>query len=129
MAPLNQPFISDRVYWLALSFLWVYRCCGVILGKPQPFQDKNDRLLPGSISEKIWGNINGLEQVRVKDNQLLASQPGMEMPFDLCPIRQDAFEVYLPSMQQPIFTTAFLRNEAGKITFMNFGYCAFQKVE
>ena len=39
---------------------------GVLLimspGKPVPFVDKNGNLLPGSISEKIHVNINGLEQ-------------------------------------------------------------------
>jgi len=39
---------------------------GVLLimspGKPVPFLDKNENLLPGSISEKIHVNINGLEQ-------------------------------------------------------------------
>jgi pimeloyl-ACP methyl ester carboxylesterase len=31
-------------------------------GKPQPFLDQNGKLLAGSISEKIFVNINGVEQ-------------------------------------------------------------------
>jgi len=31
-------------------------------GKPKPFVDENGRLLPGSISEKVFVAINGVEQ-------------------------------------------------------------------
>src|SRR6266487_3215573 len=41
---------------VGVLLLWSYP------GKPQPFVDKNGRPLPGSISEKIHVNINGVEQ-------------------------------------------------------------------
>jgi pimeloyl-ACP methyl ester carboxylesterase len=41
---------------MGLLLLWSYP------GKPEPFVDNNGKLLPGSISEKIYVNINGVEQ-------------------------------------------------------------------
>jgi len=46
--------------------LWSYP------GKPKPFVDQNGRPLPGSISEKIYVNINGVEQgmfIKSKDTR------------------------------------------------------------
>ena len=41
---------------VGLLLLWSYP------GKPKPFVDENGNLLPGSISEKIYVSINGVEQ-------------------------------------------------------------------
>jgi pimeloyl-ACP methyl ester carboxylesterase len=42
---------------IAVGVLWVYSP-----GTPKPFRDKNGKTLPGSISEKIHININGVRQ-------------------------------------------------------------------
>jgi pimeloyl-ACP methyl ester carboxylesterase len=54
---------------LSISFfllVCVFIIVGVLLafspGKPVPFLDQNGNLLPGSISEKIFVNINGVQQ-------------------------------------------------------------------
>ena len=55
------------------------------LGKPVPFLSENGKLIPGSISEKIWVNINGVEQgmfIKGKDQSkpvllFLHGGPGM----------------------------------------------------
>ncbi len=51
---------------LAVSLVSVFILVGVLLvmspGKPEPFLDEKGRPLAGSISEKIYVNINGLEQ-------------------------------------------------------------------
>ena len=50
----------------AVLFLCVLFLVGILLamspGKPQPFLDENGDVLPGSISEKIRININGVQQ-------------------------------------------------------------------
>jgi pimeloyl-ACP methyl ester carboxylesterase len=50
----------------AVLFLCVLFLVGILLamspGKPQPFLDENGDVLPGSISEKIRVNINGVQQ-------------------------------------------------------------------
>ncbi len=55
------------VMMLSILLICILILIGTLLvwsypGKPQPFLDKNGRPLPGSISEKIWVNINGLAQ-------------------------------------------------------------------
>ena len=59
---------AGRIMWIVIS---VFLACililvGVLLvlspGKPTPFVDKNGRPLAGSISEKVFVNINGVEQ-------------------------------------------------------------------
>ena len=67
----TQPFArkAGRIMLTIISLLLagILILVGVLLawsypGKPQPFVDTNGRVLPGSISEKIFVNINGVEQ-------------------------------------------------------------------
>jgi pimeloyl-ACP methyl ester carboxylesterase len=50
----------------AVLLVCVFILVGVLLvcspGKPEPFLDENGKLLAGSISEKVFVNINGVEQ-------------------------------------------------------------------
>ena len=50
----------------AVLLVCVFILVGLLLacspGKPEPFVDENGRLLAGSISEKIFVNINGVQQ-------------------------------------------------------------------
>jgi pimeloyl-ACP methyl ester carboxylesterase len=51
---------------VSVLLLWSYP------GEPKPFADKNGNLLPGSISEKIYVNINGMKQgmfIKSKDQK------------------------------------------------------------
>jgi len=58
----------------AVLFVFIFILMGVLLacspGKPEPFLDENGNPLAGSISEKVFVNINGVEQgmfIRSKD--------------------------------------------------------------
>ncbi len=59
---------AGRMIWGILSMLFVilFIGFGVLLvlspGKPEPFVDTNGRLMSGSISEKVFVNINGVKQ-------------------------------------------------------------------
>ena len=60
---------AGRMLLIIISFLLagILGLVGVLLawsypGKPEPFVDKNGNPLPGSISEKIYVTINGVEQ-------------------------------------------------------------------
>lgn len=66
----NKPFLR-KVSGVMLTISIVLLICVFILvgtflihspGKPKPFLDENGNLLSGSISEKVFVNINGLEQ-------------------------------------------------------------------
>jgi pimeloyl-ACP methyl ester carboxylesterase len=48
--------LAGMLILLGVLFAWSYP------GKPKPFVDENGRTLPGSISEKIYVDINGLKQ-------------------------------------------------------------------
>ena len=73
-----KPFVR-KVIGIMLAIPAVLLVCGCILvgvllayspGKPEPFLDENGRPLAGSISEKVFVNINGVEQgmfIRSKD--------------------------------------------------------------
>jgi pimeloyl-ACP methyl ester carboxylesterase len=60
--------MARRIALMTLALL----CAGILLligslqlwspGKPKPFLDRNGDLLSGSLSEKIWVNVNGVEQ-------------------------------------------------------------------
>ena len=63
--------VTRKVIGIMLTIPAVFLVCvfilvGVLLacspGKPEPFLDENGGPLPGSISEKIFVNINGVEQ-------------------------------------------------------------------
>ena len=65
-----KPFVR-KVIRIMLTMPVVLLVCVFILvsallafspGKPEPFLDENGRLLAGSISEKVFVNINGVEQ-------------------------------------------------------------------
>jgi pimeloyl-ACP methyl ester carboxylesterase len=68
----------------------IFILAGVLLavspGKPEPFLDENGKLLAGSISEKVFVNINGVEQgmfIKSKDSNnpvLLFVHGGRGMP-------------------------------------------------
>ncbi|MDF2593035.1 MAG: alpha/beta hydrolase [Clostridia bacterium] len=68
--PINKSFIRRVVRMMltifAISLACVFILVGVLLvrssGKPEPFLDEKGRPLAGSISEKIYVNINGMEQ-------------------------------------------------------------------
>jgi pimeloyl-ACP methyl ester carboxylesterase len=69
--PLPTKPIIGKVIGIMLTIPVVLLICVLILvgvlqayspGKPQPFLDENGRLLAGSISEKVFVNINGVEQ-------------------------------------------------------------------
>ncbi len=57
---------------IMLTLISIFLVCILILigvlqvwsypGKPKPFMDKNGSLLPGSLSEKVFVNINGVKQ-------------------------------------------------------------------
>lgn len=57
-----------RIMWIFFSILLAFLLIltGVLLvmspGKPEPFRDENGNPLPDSISEKIFVNINGVQQ-------------------------------------------------------------------
>jgi pimeloyl-ACP methyl ester carboxylesterase len=60
---------AGRILLIIISLLLagILGLVGVLLawsypGKPEPFVDENGKRLPGSISEKVFVNINGLEQ-------------------------------------------------------------------
>jgi pimeloyl-ACP methyl ester carboxylesterase len=65
-----KPFVR-KVISIMLTIPVVLLVCVIILigvlmacspGKPEPFLDENGKSLPGSISEKIFVNINGVQQ-------------------------------------------------------------------
>lgn len=66
----SKPF-ARKVIRIMLTIPVVLLVCVIILvgaimacspGKPEPFLDENGKSLPGSISEKIFVNINGVQQ-------------------------------------------------------------------
>ena len=63
---LVSKVIRIMVVFSAVLFVCVFILAGVLLaispGKPEPFLDKNGSPLAGSISEKIFVNINGVQQ-------------------------------------------------------------------
>jgi pimeloyl-ACP methyl ester carboxylesterase len=72
-------FLAASLVLLGVLFAWSP-------GKPQPFLDENGKALAGSLSEKIWVDINGLEQgmfIKSKDSRnpvLLFVHGGPGMP-------------------------------------------------
>jgi pimeloyl-ACP methyl ester carboxylesterase len=66
-----KPFVQKAVH-IMLTIISILLACVLILvgvlqlwsypGKPQPFVDENGSPLAGSISEKVFVNINGVEQ-------------------------------------------------------------------
>ena len=69
--PLSIKQLVRKVIGIMLTILAVLLVCVIILigvlmacspGKPEPFLDENGKSLPGSISEKIFVNINGVQQ-------------------------------------------------------------------
>jgi pimeloyl-ACP methyl ester carboxylesterase len=66
MLILFSVLLACMLVLVAVLEFWSYP------GKPQPFVDKNGSPLPGSISEKVYIDINGLEQgmfIKSKDTQ------------------------------------------------------------
>jgi pimeloyl-ACP methyl ester carboxylesterase len=69
---LSAPLLARKAGGVILVILAILTVCiislmGVLLvwsypGKPEPFVDKDERALPGSISEKIYVDINGVQQ-------------------------------------------------------------------
>jgi pimeloyl-ACP methyl ester carboxylesterase len=68
---LSNKTLEQKVIRIMLAIPAVLLVCGFILvgvllvlspGKPKPFLDENGKPLPGSISEKIFVNINGVQQ-------------------------------------------------------------------
>ena len=59
---------AGRIMWISVSIVFAFLLLLTIVllavspGKPEPFLDENGRLLPNSISEKIFVNINGVQQ-------------------------------------------------------------------
>lgn len=73
MAPQKHSFQffarkAGRIMWVFFSVLLIcmFILVGVLLtlspGKPEPFLDEHGRLLPNSVSEKIFVDINGVQQ-------------------------------------------------------------------
>jgi pimeloyl-ACP methyl ester carboxylesterase len=64
--PYKRKVIGIMLTIPAALLVCVFILVGVLLagspGKPEPFLDKNGRPLAGSISEKVFVNINGVEQ-------------------------------------------------------------------
>jgi pimeloyl-ACP methyl ester carboxylesterase len=64
--PLVRKVISIMLTIPAVLLVCVIILVGVLLafspGKPLPFLDENGKTLPGSVSEKIFVNINGVQQ-------------------------------------------------------------------
>jgi pimeloyl-ACP methyl ester carboxylesterase len=63
---LLSAFLACILGLMGLLLLWSYP------GKPEPFIDKNGKLLPNSISEKMYVTINGVEQgmfIKSKDTR------------------------------------------------------------
>ncbi|MGE5397498.1 MAG: alpha/beta fold hydrolase [Chitinophagales bacterium] len=68
---LSHQSFTRRAVHIMLIMLSVFLACMLILagillawspGKPEPFLDENGKVLKGSISEKIYVDINGVEQ-------------------------------------------------------------------
>jgi pimeloyl-ACP methyl ester carboxylesterase len=53
---IGSLFLACTLSLVGVLLVWSYP------GKPKPFVDENGRPLPGSISEKIYVNINGVKQ-------------------------------------------------------------------
>jgi pimeloyl-ACP methyl ester carboxylesterase len=56
MVTIIAVLLSGMLILAGLLFAWSYP------GKPTPFVDENGRTLPGSISEKIYVDVNGMKQ-------------------------------------------------------------------
>jgi pimeloyl-ACP methyl ester carboxylesterase len=56
MLTIISILLAGILVLVGILLVWSYP------GKPKPFIDPNGRVLPGSISEKIFVNINGMEQ-------------------------------------------------------------------
>jgi len=56
MLTITSIFLVGVIILVAVLQAWSYP------GKPQPFVDENGNVLPGSISEKVFVNINGVQQ-------------------------------------------------------------------
>lgn len=68
---LNSPSFAQKIGRFMLTFVSILLACIVLLtgvllafspGKPKQFLDENGNTIPGSISEKIYVNINGVDQ-------------------------------------------------------------------
>ncbi len=113
-----------RIVLISLSIIlaFVLVLAGVLLvmspGKPKPFLDKNGKVIAGSISEKIYVNINGVKQgmfieSKNKNNPVLLflhGGPGMpEYTF---------FEKYCPQIANS-FTVCYWEQRGSGLSYKN----------
>lgn len=105
---------------LSIVLIGIFVFVGVLIayspGKMEPFLDKNGKILPGSISEKIWVNIGGIQQgmfIRSKNNKnpvLLFLHGGPGLP-------EYAISRKYPTVLEDLFTVCWWEQRGAGLSY------------